>query len=276
MGKRFIKHLAEMHMLSLFTRHGLTTVRRISEREVRTRVAGTVLGFLHYIITPIFFLSIYTFVFGAVFVTRWSGESDGFGGYALRLYAGLIVFQFFAEVLNRSSGLILENPSYVKKIVFPLELLVPAAIGTALFASAISYVVFGIGFVVMHGLPPLSILSLALLWPPFVLSVAGISWALAALGVFLRDLSQFVSTLVPSLMFVSPIFYPLSMVPDVIRPILYLNPITYYVEAMRGAIFAGVWPSLTSLALAYASSIVLASAGLWVFVRLRKAFADVM
>jgi len=263
-------------MIALFTRHGLATVRRISEREVRTRVAGTVLGFLHYVITPVFFLSVYAFVFGTVFVTRWSGESDSFGGYALRLYAGLIVFHFFGEVMNRSSGLVLENPSYVKKVVFPLELLVPAAIGTALFASLISYAVFGIGFVLIRGLPPLSVLSLVFLWPPFVLSVAGISWVLAALGVFLRDLSQFVTTLVPALMFVSPIFYPLSMVPDVIRPILFLNPMTYYIEAMRGAIFDGVWPGLTDLALAYASSVLLAGAGLWVFMRLRKAFADVI
>lgn len=261
---------------TLLTRHALTTIRRITERELRTRVAGTVLGLFHYVLTPLFFLGVYSVVFSSVFATRWPGAADGFGRFALNLYAGLIPFHFVSEVLNRSSGLVLENPSYVKKVVFPLEILGPAAMGTALACGLVSYVIFLAGYLLMQGVPPVASLSLLLLWPPLLLGVAGLSWILSALGVFLRDLAPVVTTLMPALMFVTPVFYPLQMVPASIRPILHGNPLTYFIEAMRAALFQGLWPDAPGLFLAWCGGAALASLGLWVFLRLKPAFADVI
>jgi lipopolysaccharide transport system permease protein len=261
---------------TLLTRHALTTIRRITERELRTRVAGTVLGVFHYVLTPLFFLGVYSVVFSSVFTTRWPGASDAFGQFALNLYAGLIPFHFVSEVLNRSSGLVLENPTYVKKVVFPLEILGPAVMGTALTCGLIGYGIFLAGYLLMLGVPPLASLSLLALWPPLLLGVAGLSWILSAFGVFLRDLAQMVTAILPALMFVTPIFYPLEMVPPAIRPILHGNPLTYFIESMRAAVFQGLWPDPLGLALAWAGGGALALLGLYLFLRLKPAFADVV
>jgi lipopolysaccharide transport system permease protein len=263
-------------MLASFNIHNLKTVRRITAREINLRVAGTALGLLHYFITPLFYLVVYTFVFSSIFVTRWSGETESYGGFALRLYTGLIPFQFFSEVLNRSPNLALENISYIKKVVFPLEMLTPAAIGTALFSVSISYLLLILAYLLLRGMPPLSIIALPVLWLPLIVGMAGLSWLLAALGVFLRDLPQLVSTFTPALMFVTPIFYPITAAPESLRHFLWLNPLGYYVETMRGALFNGEWPDPLPLAGAYAGSLLIAAGGLWFFMRVKKAFADVV
>ncbi len=260
----------------VLSKHSLLTARRIAKREVQSRVVGTVLGFAHYFIAPLFYLSIYTWLFSSVFVTNWGGRIGHYGDFALRVYAGLIVFQFFSDVVIRAPRLLLENPSYVTKIAFPLEILVLAAILTSLFVAVMNYTIFFTGFIFLSGFPPPSAIGLLLVWPALVLFIAGWAWFLAALGVYLRDLSQLISTVVPALMFVSPIFYPVAAVPQNLQIILLLNPLAWFVEATRGALIDGVMPGSATLVLLYGSGIICALFGLWVFQRTKHGFADVV
>ena len=260
----------------IFSKHSLLTARRMAKREIQSRVVGTMLGFAHYFIAPLFYLLIYTWLFSSVFVTNWSGRVGNYGDFALRVYAGLIVFQFFSDVVVRAPRLLLENPSYVTKIAFPLEILVLAAISTSLFVTVVNYIIFFAGFVFLFGLPHPSAIGLLLVWPALVLFVGGCAWLLAALGVYLRDLSQLVSTVVPALMFVSPIFYPVAAVPQNLQVILLLNPLAWFVEATRGALIDGVMPGFATLMLLYSSGVICALFGLWVFQRTKHGFADVV
>lgn len=263
-------------ILGPFSSHNLIATRRIAMREIRTRIVGTALGFAHYVVTPLFYLGVYVFIFGSVFVARWTGGGDLPGDFALRVYCGLLVFQFFAEVIGRAPRLLLENPSYVTRMAFPLEILVPAAMGTALFAAAIGTAILLLGHLVLIGLPPPSVLGLVLIWPALLMFVAGLGWALSAIGVYLRDLGQLVTTVLPALMFLTPIFYPSSAVPAGLAAVLMANPLAWFVEAIRGATLDGVLPSAGGFAALYAAGFASALIGHAVFRRTRHGFADVV
>lgn len=260
----------------LFGAQNVLTIRRMAAREIRVRIVGTMLGFAHYFITPLFYLAIYTWLFSTVFKARWGSGGGSHGDFALRVYAGLIVFQFFSEVIGRAPRLILENPSYVTKIAFPLETLVPSAMTTAFFVVGVNYSILLAGHVFLVGAPQPAALALLIIWPAFLLFVGGLAWLLAALGVYLRDLSQFVTTVVPALMFVSPIFYPLTVLPQNLQGVLMLNPLAWFVEATRGALIDGVMPGPATFALLYGAGIAAALLGHGVFQRMKHGFADVV
>ena len=252
------------------------TIRLLAEREIRGRIIGTYLGFGHYLLLPILMLLVYAFVFSVVFSARWPNGEDTFASFALRVFAGLIPYQFFAEVTNRAPGLVLENPSYVKKVVFPLETVVPTAIAVALFSALVAFTVFLIAYSLSHGPPQLTVLSIPVLWIPLIFMTAGLGWGLASLEVFLRDLRQLVSILTSVLMFLTPIFYPLAMVPKPFEALILANPLSYLIEAMRDAVFEARSPSILILAAYYLGSIAFAQLGYWGFTRSKKAFADVI
>ena len=170
-------------------------------------------------------LVVYTFVFSVVFNARWSAGSDSKTEFALVLFAGLIVFNLFAECANRAPGLILANVNYVKKVVFPLEILPWVALGSAMFHAMISLGVWLAAYVLLFGLPHVTALFLPLVFLPLAFFIMGVSWALASLGVYLRDVSQFVGILTTVLMFLSPIFYPVTALPEAYRSFLLLNPL---------------------------------------------------
>jgi len=261
---------------SPLSRHELLTVRRIAAREIRTRVVGTTLGLGHYFVTPLFFLSIYTWLFSSVFVTRWAGGTSDFGDFALRVYSGLIIYQFFSDVVGRAPRLLLENPSYITKIAFPLEILIHASVATSLFVTVVNYIIFIGGYLVLAGLPHPTMLGLLLVWPALVLFVGGLAWCLAAIGVYVRDLSQFVSTVLPAFMFLSPIFYPVTAVPPNLQNILLLNPLAWFIEATRGALIDGVLPGAATFILLYGLGLGTALFGHMVFQRTKHGFADVV
>jgi lipopolysaccharide transport system permease protein len=260
----------------LFNRFDRANVHLLAEREIRARIVGTYLGLGHYVLLPILMLLVYSFVFSIIFSVRWTGADNTFGSFAMRVFIGLIAFQFFSEVVNRAPGLVLENPTYVKKVVFPLETLVPTAILIALFSAAIMFAVFMVAYVWIYGFPPLTALWTAVLWPPLILLTSGLAWGLASLGVFLRDLRQLVSILTSVLIFITPVFYPLSMVPPPYDTLVASNPLSYLIEMMRVAVFDGRGPDLLILAGYYLGGLAFAQLGYWVFMRTKKAFADVI
>lgn len=247
-----------------------------AKREVLGRYRGSALGLLWSFFNPLFMLAVYTFVFSEVFKARWGQGSDSKTEFALVLFAGLIVFNLFAECINRAPGLILSNPNYVKKVVFPLEILPFVGLLSAFYHTLISVGVWLAAYLVLFGVPHATVLLLPLIMLPFALFIIGLSWALASLGVFLRDVSQIIGVVTSVLMFMSPIFYPVSALPENYRHILYLNPLTPVIEMTRDVLYWGKLPDFTLLGIYWLAASVIAWLGFAWFQKTRKGFADVL
>ncbi|WP_457436775.1 ABC transporter permease [Pseudomonas sp. TE3786] len=251
-------------------------VKVASKREVLGRYRGSVLGILWSFFNPLLMLTVYTFVFGFVFNARWSVGSESKIEFALLLFAGLLVFNLFAECINRAPTLVTGNPNYVKKVIYPLETLPVVGVLCALFHGLISLLVWLLVYVIAVGLPHASALYLPLIILPWVLLILGVSWVLAALGVFLRDISQLIGAITTILMFLSPIFYPATALPENLRHLLYLNPLTTVIEQTRAVLFWGNAPDFQALGLLWVASALIAWLGFACFQKTRKVFADVL
>ena len=251
-------------------------IKALAQREVVGRYRGSVMGILWSFFNPVFMLLVYTFVFSVIFKARWSGGSDSKTEFALILFAGLIVFNLFAECFNRAPGLILANVNYVKKVVFPLEILPWVALGSALFHALISLGVWLIAYLILFGVPHITVLLFPLVILPLLLLIIGLTWALASLGVYLRDVSQFIGILTTVLMFLSPIFYPASALPEAYRHLLLLNPLTPVIEQARDVLFWGKVPDMTILSIYLLMTAFIAWLGFAWFQKTRKGFADVL
>jgi lipopolysaccharide transport system permease protein len=251
-------------------------IRAMVKREVLGRYRGSILGVLWSFFNPVFMLTVYTFVFSVVFRARWSTDSDSKTEFALVLFAGLIVFNLFSEAINRAPGLVLSNVNYVKKVVFPLEVLPWISLGSALFHFAVSLSVWLIGYIVLFGAPHLTIIYLPLILLPLILLTLGLSWLLASLGVFLRDVTQLIGITTSVLMFLSPIFYPVSALPEQYQSLIFMNPLTIVIEQVRAVLFWGKAPEFGILAVHFVITAIIAWLGFIWFQKTRKGFADVL
>ncbi len=251
-------------------------IKALVAREVVGRYRGSMMGILWSFFNPVFMLMVYTFVFSVVFKARWSGGSDSKTEFALVLFAGLIIFNLFSECINRAPTLILANVNYVKKVVFPLEILPWVALGSALFHFSISLVVWFLAYLIFFGMPHPSALLLPLIVVPYLLFIIGLTWALSSVGVFLRDVAQLIGMVTTVLLFLSPIFYPISALPEKYRPLLLLNPLGPAIEQAREVLFWGNSPNLAILAIYLVVSALIAWMGFAWFQKTRKGFADVI
>jgi len=255
----------------------LTT--QMVKREVVGRYRGSILGLFWSFLTPAVMLALYTFVFSGIFGARWASEGNGqseTSGFAIIVFAGLILHGFFAEILTRSPTLIYSNVIYVKKVMFPLEILPVVAVGSALFHTLVSVAVLLIcQFAITRHLP-VTVLWLPAVLAPFVVLTVGIGWFLASLGVYFRDTTQVLGPLAAALLFLSPILYPPSRLPEIVRPYLILNPLTFIIEQTRGVLIRGVMPDLVGLAVYSVIALLVAAAGLLWFQKTRRGFADVL
>lgn len=264
---------AEM-VASLWRNRSLIYV--LTKREVQGRYRGSVLGLLWSFFTPLFMLAVYTLVFSGVFKIRWGAGTESKTEFALVLYSGLLVFNLFAECINRAPGVILANPNYVKKVVFPLEILPFVGLLTAGYHLLISLGVWIVAYMFLFGTPHGTVLLFPLAILPFGLLILGMSWALASLGVFLRDVSQFTGLAITSLMFLSPIFYQTSALPENYRQLLYLNPLTPAIESIRDLLCLGKAPDPGLMAAYWLTTSAAAWLGFAWFQKTRKGFADVL
>ena len=246
------------------------------KREVQGRYRGSVMGILWSVFNPLFMLSVYTVVFSVVFKARWGAGSDSKTEFALVLFAGLMMFNLFAECINRAPGLILSNVNYVKKVVFPLEILPAVALLTSMFHALISLGVWLMAYGVFFGVPHATVVLLPMIVLPFVMLIMGLSWALASLGVYLRDVSQIIGVVTSVLMFMSPVFYPASGLPENYRYLLYLNPLTPVIEMTRDVLYWGKLPDLLMLGIYWLATALIAWVGFAWFQKSRKGFADVL
>lgn len=251
-------------------------IKASAKREVLGRYRGSALGLLWSFFNPLFMLAVYTFVFSVVFKARWNVASDSKTEFALMLFAGLMVFNLFGESISRAPSLVLGNVNYVKKVVFPLEILPVVTLLSALFHGLISLGVWLLAHLMFFGLPHATVLYLPLIIVPFLLFVMGLSWWLASIGVFLRDVSQFIGTVITVLMFMTPIFYPVTALPEEFRQWLYFNPLTLVIEQSRDVLYWGKQPDFALLGIYALASVVIAWLGFAWFQKTRKGFADVL
>ncbi|WP_256262424.1 ABC transporter permease [Pseudomonas gingeri] len=246
------------------------------KREMLGRYRGSMMGLLWSFLNPLLMLAVYTLVFSVMFKQKWQGGSESRSEFALLVFAGLLVFNIFSECVQRAPTLIAANANYVKKVIFPLEILPWMTLGSVLLHAMASLSIWLVFHLLFIGLPPLTALLLPFALMPLVLFSMGVSWLLAAVGVYLRDISQVVGAFTTALLFVSAVFYPINALPEAYRPLLLLNPLALIIEQVRGVLFWGV----PIKPLDWAAGMVLACAVAWLgfrcFQRMRKGFADVL
>ena len=250
----------------------------MSRREVLGRYRGSVLGLTWSFFYPVLMLAVYTFVFSVVFKMRWGGlgAAEGKAQFAIILFVGMIVHALLAEVLNRAPSLILSNPSYVKKVVFPLEILPVVAMGSALFHAFISLLVLVMAMLLTGASISSTALFLPLVLLPLVILVLGGAWFLSSLGVYLRDVGQTIGVITTVMLFLAPVFYPLNNLPEQYRPWLYLNPLTFVIEQARAVLIWHQAPNYSGLVLYWIIAIIVAWGGYLWFQKTRGGFADVL
>lgn len=248
----------------------------MTKRDVIGRYRGSVMGIVWSFLNPVLMLAVYTFVFSVVFKARWNVGSDSKTEFAVVLFAGMIVYMLFSECINRAPLLILSNVNYVKKVVFPLEILPLVALGSALFHMGISLLVWLMLYAVLNLSLNWTILFFPLILFPLVMFIMGLSWFLASLGVYLRDIAQVVGVATTVLMFVSPIFFPVSSLPEKYRLLVYANPFTFILEQTRDVLIWGKLPDWPWLGVYAIGGTVVALAGFAWFQKTRKGFADVI
>lgn len=257
--------------------HNLTLIKQFTKRDIAARYKGSYLGLLWSFITPILMLIIYTFVFSVIFKARWGdGAETGKFEFALILFSGLIVFNIFSEVVSKAPTLITSNVNYVKKVVFPLEILPIVSIGTALFHAFISIVILIIGIFMAYGTINWTVVFFPIVLFPMLLMMLGLSWLLASLGVYIRDVGQIIGVAIPALIFLSPIFYPINAIPENLQFLYYFNPISYIVEDTRRILIYGEMPHWNWIIYEMGIGILIMYLGYKWFEKTRKGFADVI
>lgn len=248
----------------------------LTKREILGRYRGASIGLLWSLISPFLMLMVYTLAFGYILRSRWPGTSGATTDFALILFVGLIVHGFFAECLTRAPLAVLSNPSYVKRVVFPLELLACSMTLTALFHLAMNIIVLVALKWFWHGELYWQMLLLPLVIAPLVILSVAVGWFLSALGVFVRDISQIVGVLAAAMLFLSSAIVPVQTLPESYRWVFYANPLTLIIDQAREVVIWGRSPDWAALGLYAACVTVLAVLALAFFRRMRSGFADVL
>lgn len=252
---------------------------RLARREVESRYRGSALGMGWAVLTPLLMLGVYTLVFAGVLKARWvteGGGDSGTGAFAARLFLGLIVFQVLARVVGEAPALLRQNRSFVTKMVFPVEVLVPVRMCSALFDAGAAFVVFLLLGWALAGPPAWTVVFVPLSIVPLVLMGLGAGWLLCALGAYLTDLGPVSVTLTTVVLFMSAVFYPIEIVPEAWRWAIAWNPVAATIDTARGLAFAPASFDPLRFGALTVFGAVCAWGGLAVFRRLREGFGDVV
>lgn len=251
-------------------------LKQLCIRDFSARYKSGYLGVAWTIVNPLMMLALYSFVFVAVFKMRWGIEDTTGNSFILLLFTGILVHGFFCEFVARAPTLITSNPAYVKKVVFPLELL-PVM---PLLGAMVNFIVGMLLVIIMqlwiNEILYSTIFLLPVIFIPFVIMLIGISYIFSALGVYFRDLTQMSGIVCTIAMFASPVLFPLDAVPENYRMLLYFNPITLIVEQVREIVILGVIPNLIyTLIYSIVAVSILCFGVIW-FKVLKKGFSDVL
>lgn len=251
-------------------------IGQMTRRDVLGRYSGSIFGIAWSAVIPLLMLVIYTFVFSVVFKARWGASEESKVQFALVLYSGLLVHGLFAEVLSRATGVVVSQGNFVKKVIFPLEILPVVSTAAAIFHTGIGVAVFLAAFIVLNGAPPWTVVFLPFVFLPLIVLAQGLAWFLAALGVYVRDIGQVIGLVTTVLLFMSPVFYPTTALPAELRPWLHLNPLTYIIEQVRQVAIWGHPPDVFGLLLYFLVALLVCWAGFFWFQRTRRGFSDVL
>ncbi|WP_417884425.1 ABC transporter permease [Vibrio rumoiensis] len=252
--------------------------KELTLRNVSERYKGSLLGSLWSFINPLLMLSVYTFFFSVVFNARWGGESvtNSKAEFAIILFSGLMLFNFFSECINKSPSLIISNVNYVKKIVFPLEIIAWVNVFSGIANFLISFLIWIIFYLFVFGIPHITILLFPIILLPLLLLLLGLSWLLSSVCVYIRDIGQLIPPLTSVLLFMSPIFYSLKMIPESYRFIFMINPITLIVEEARKVLIYGESISLFHWGATMTLSVSIFYLGFFCFSKIKNGFSDVL
>jgi homopolymeric O-antigen transport system permease protein len=251
---------------------------QLVRREISARYRSTLLGVVWAFVTPLIMLLVYTFVFGTVLQTRWPGLSEDASTmeFALILFGGLTLFQVWSETVMGTPNIVIANSSYVKRVVFPLHLLPAVQVGASLFHAFISIGFFLVFVVILFGSLPITSIFVPLILLMFSIMLMGVGWFLGSIGTYVRDINQLLTGVVTASMFLAPLLYPSSIMPEWVRPWLALNPITIPIEQLRKVTIEGAWPDPVMLGAYAAGSVLVALLGFEWFRRSKHGFADVL
>lgn len=251
-------------------------IRQLARRKIEARYRGSLLGVLWAVLHPLLMLCIYSFVFVYVFRAKWDLPQAGESQFALVLFSGLIVYSLFAECVNEAPSLVLSNKTYVNQLRFPSEILPWVSVLSSLFGFVVNLLILLLFHLLLQGLPPATALGLPLVMVPVLLLTLGATWILSSLGVYLRDLSQIVGVGTTALLFLSPIFYPISRVPEAFQGFYYLNPFAWLLQMAKSALFYGSPPDWVALGAFFLGTWAFAWCGFLAFRSTQKGFADVL
>lgn len=252
-------------------------IYHMTRRDVSQRYKSTILGLMWPIVLPLVMLAVYTFIFGIVFKARWGmTPSENHFQFAVTLFCGLVMYNVFSETLGSATNIIVSNPNYVRKVVFPLEILPVVSMAAAMFHAFLGFCIMLVGAVFSVGMPSWTILYFPLVLVTLCSLTLALAWFLAALGVFIRDISQWVTLLVQIMIYATPVFYPLDIVPEKYKWILLLNPLTQIVIDARRTILWHMPPDWGPWAVTTAVTLILMQLGYMVFMRSKGAFGDVV
>jgi len=250
---------------------------QLARREVIGRYQGSMMGLMWSFLNPIFMLIVYTIFFSVFLKARWSisGE-ETHADYSIILFIGLILNGLFSECVSRAPTLIVSNANYVKKVVSPLEIFPCIAVLSALFHVGVSIAVLLIAQIILNHWLSWSLIFFPIVILPFIFLILGLTWFLAALGVYIRDIAQLTVVFTTVMLFMSPVFFPIASLPARIQPWLLLNPLTFIVEQSRNIFFHAALPDWTGLGIYSLVSLTIAWLGFWWFQKTREGFADVL
>ncbi len=250
---------------------------QLTLREILTRYRGSYLGVLWALLTPLAMLMVYTFIFSVLFKAKWGAEAgQSTVDFALTAFTGMTAYGLFGETLNRAPGLVLGNPSYVKRVVFPLEVLPISVLGSNFVHSCVGLAIVLIGMLLTVGHLYWTLLLLPLVYVPLAALTLGIAWVLSSLGVYIRDMGNLVLIATQILFFMTPILYPMSIVPEAIQPVYRYNPLTVIVDSFRRVILWGQMPEWFSFGLVTLLSLLVLLVGYAWFMKTKQGFADVL
>ena len=263
--------------LAFFPYRNRSLLWQFAKRDVLGRYRGSVLGLAWSFLTPLLMLGVYSFVFVGVFRASWPGPTKTGGlEFALQVFAGLLVFNLFAEVAGRSPRLIVDQPNLVKKVIFPVELLAWVAVLSGLFHLLISAATLLLVLLITRGSLPVTALALPFVLLPFLPLLLGFAWFLSAIGVFVRDVGAMMGMFVSLTMFMSPVFYSVASLSADLQFWMNLNPLTVIIEQVRAVLLQGQWPAWNVLGLYGLLACLFAGVAAIFFELTRKGFADVL
>ena len=252
-------------------------IRQLTLRQMAARYRGSALGYIWTLSHPLLMLAVYTLVFGVIFKARWGVEmDDGTGAFAVIMFCGMAVFNIFSETVNGCAHCIIGNANLVKKVIFPLEFLPVVQLLSTTILGMVWFALVLLGALALGMQPGWTVLFLPVLLLPLMLIALGLGYFVAATTVFLRDIPHLTGIATHILFFMTPIFYPESLVPERLRLILQCNPLTPLVAQTREILLFGRPPDWHICVLLWLIGLCLCQLGLMWFMKTRKGFADVL